>query len=151
MNSVFTNHQTLSSLLRSINLILRYNTSRFTSSCTHHLITVTTFALTIYPQSFTHGIMKDLYDAGLRGRLPLFVQGFLLLLETVQYISFFNAFRHCLHYHALAVNTSGRQCFSSGWQTTSYHHLVLSNTANNTYILMYRAPLYSTVGNSAGL
>jgi len=24
-----------------------------------------------------HGIMKDLFDAGLRGRLPLFIQGFL--------------------------------------------------------------------------
>jgi len=30
-----------------------------------------------YDTTLKHGIMKDLYDAGLRGRLPLFVQGFL--------------------------------------------------------------------------
>jgi len=27
--------------------------------------------------TWKHGIMKDLFDAGLRGRLPLFIQGFL--------------------------------------------------------------------------
>ena len=30
-----------------------------------------------YDTTWKYGIMKDLYDAGLRGRLPLFVQGFL--------------------------------------------------------------------------
>ena len=30
-----------------------------------------------YDTTWKHGIMKDLYDAGLRGRLPLFVQGLL--------------------------------------------------------------------------
>ena len=30
-----------------------------------------------YDTTWRHGIMKHLYDAGLRGRLPLFVQGFL--------------------------------------------------------------------------
>ena len=30
-----------------------------------------------YDTTWKHGIMKDLFDAGLRGRLPLFIQGFL--------------------------------------------------------------------------
>jgi len=33
--------------------------------------------ITRYDTTWKHGITKDLYDAGLRGRLPLFIQGFL--------------------------------------------------------------------------
>jgi len=31
-----------------------------------------------YDTTWKHGIMKDLFDAGLRGRLPMFIQGFLM-------------------------------------------------------------------------
>ena len=30
-----------------------------------------------YDTTWKHGIMKDLFDVGLRGRLPMFIQGFL--------------------------------------------------------------------------
>jgi len=30
-----------------------------------------------YDTTWKHGIMKDLSDAGIRGRLPMFIQGFL--------------------------------------------------------------------------
>jgi len=30
-----------------------------------------------YDTTWKHGIMKDLFDAGLHGRLPMFIQGFL--------------------------------------------------------------------------
>ena len=48
-----------------------------TRSAIQHVVAVFFDLEKAYDTTWKHGIMKDLYDAGLRGRLPLFVQGFL--------------------------------------------------------------------------
>jgi len=42
-----------------------------------HAVTIFFDLETAYDTTLKHGIMKDLLDAGLRGRLPMFIQGFL--------------------------------------------------------------------------
>ena len=48
-----------------------------TRSAIQHVVVVFFDLEKAYDTTWKHVIMKDLYDAGLRGRLPLFVQGFL--------------------------------------------------------------------------
>ena len=56
------------------NFKLKIGTSTFKG---HHVITVFFDLEKAYDTTWKYGIMKDLHDAGLKGKMPLFIQNFL--------------------------------------------------------------------------